>query len=293
MQLKELNPKFLFYALVNCLIIIFLKSLRWGYILRATSVFKQKFLLPISCVGIAAITILPLRLGEIVRPMLISNKSKMNFSTALASIFFERLLDIIMLLVVLSIVIIFASVPDWIYKVGLGLLFSISIILLIIIFLYFNKNIMETIFLKLRNIIPDKFLSPVHNIFNNFINGLSILSNPFDILISILISIFIWFQYGLIVYLLFYFHSFDLPIIASYSVVVLTFLAISVPAAPGFLGTFQYGSFLALTWFGISNDAAAFFSLTYYLAMIGINILLGLIFLPFVNLDSNFLLKNK
>lgn len=162
-----------------------------------------------------------------------------------------------------------------------------------IFFLYFKKNIMEAIFLKLHYIFPDKFLSPAHKIFNNFINGLTILSNPLDILISVLISIFIWFQYGLIAYLLFYFHSFDLPIIASYSVVVLTFLAISLPAAPGFLGTFQYGSFLALTWFGISNDAAAFFSLTYYLVMVGMNILLGLIFLPSVNLDINAYRKKK
>ena len=87
---------------------------------------------------------------------------------------------------------------------------------------------------------------------------------------------------------MFYFHSFDLPIIAAFSVVALTFLATSLPAAPGFLGTFQYGCFLALTSYGVSVDAAAFFSLSYYLVMIGMNILVGLICLPFVNLDSNF-----
>ena len=114
-----------------------------------------------------------------------------------------------------------------------------------------------------------------------------------DIFITVLISIFIWLSYGLIVYLMFHFHSFDLPIIAAYSVVVLTFLATSLPAAPGFLGTFQYGCFLALTGYGVSVDAAAFFSLSYYLVMIGMNVLLGLIFFPVVNLDSKFLDRKK
>ena len=70
---------------------------------------------------------------------------------------------------------------------------------------------------------------------------------------------------------------------------LITFLATSLPAAPGFLGTFQYGCFIALTSYGVSTDDAAFFSLTYYLVMIGMNILLGLIFLPITKLDNKFL----
>jgi len=289
LQLKEVNPKFLLYALIVCLLNLYLRSLRWGYILRSTFIFNQKFLFPVSSIGIAAITILPLRLGEIVRPLLISKNSNINFSSALASIVFERILDTFMILTLLSIVIFFSSVPDWVYNAGLGLLFLISLIFLMIIFVYFNKDKIEAIFSKLSIILPDKFLGSAQRVFNSFFDGLDILSKPLDIFITVLISIFIWLSYGLIVYLMFSFHSFDLPIIAAYSVVVLTFLATSLPAAPGFLGTFQYGCFLALTGYGVSVDAAAFFSLSYYLVMIGMSVLLGLIFFPIVNLDSKFL----
>ena len=289
LQLKEVNPKFLLYALIVCLLNLYLRSLRWGYILRSTFIFNQKFLFPVSSIGIAAITILPLRLGEIVRPLLISKNSNINFSSALASIVFERILDTFMILTLLFIVIFFSSVPDWVYNAGLGLLFLISLIFLMIIFVYFNKDKTEAIFSKLSIIFPDKFVGSAQRIFNSFFKGLDILSKPLDIFITVLISIFIWLSYGLIVYLMFSFHSFDLPIIAAYSVVVLTFLATSLPAAPGFLGTFQYGCFLALTGYGVSVDAAAFFSLSYYLVMIGMSVLLGLIFFPIVNLDSKFL----
>ena len=294
LQLTEVRPQFLLYALIVCLLTLYLRSLRWGYILRSTFIFNQKFLLPVSSVGIAAITILPLRLGEIVRPLLISKNSNIKFSSALASIVFERIIDAFMIITVLSIVIIFSSVPDWVYKAGIGLLFSISLILLMIIFVYFNKDKTEVIFSRLSIVFPERLVKLIQVAFNSFLIGLSILSKPLDMLIAVLISIFIWLNYGLIVYLMFYFHSFDLPIIAAYSVVVLTFLATSLPAAPGFLGTFQYGSFLALTSYGVSVDAAAFFSLSYYLVMIGMNILLGLIFFPMVNLDGKFLdWKNK
>ena len=294
LQLTEVRPQFLLYALIVCLLTLYLRSLRWGYILRSTFIFNQKFLLPVSSVGIAAITILPLRLGEIVRPLLISKNSNIKFSSALASIVFERIIDAFMIITVLSIVIIFSSVPDWVYKAGIGLLFSISLILLMIIFVYFNKDKTEVIFSRLSIVFPVRLVKLIQVAFNSFLIGLSILSKPLDMLIAVLISIFIWLNYGLIVYLMFYFHSFDLPIIAAYSVVVLTFLATSLPAAPGFLGTFQYGSFLALTSYGVSVDAAAFFSLSYYLVMIGMNIFLGIIFFPMVNLDGKFLdWKNK
>lgn len=294
LQLKEVRPEFLLFALIVCLLTLYLRSLRWGYILRSTFIFNQKFLLPVSSVGIAAITILPLRLGEIVRPLLISKNSNIKFSSALASIVFERIIDAFMIITALSIVIIFSSVPDWAYKAGIGLLFSISLILLMIIFVYFNKDKTKVIFSKLSIILPERLVNFIQVAFNSFLIGLSILSKPLDMLFAFLISIFIWFNYGLIVYLMFYFHSFDLPIIAAYSVVVLTFLATSLPAAPGFLGTFQYGSFLALTSYGVYVDAAAFFSLSYYLVMIGMNIFLGLIFFPMVNLDGKFLdWKNK
>ena len=287
LQLKETNPKFLVYALIFCLITLYLRSLRWGYILRSTFIFNQKLLFPVSSVGIAAITILPLRLGEIVRPLLISKNSNINFSSALASIVFERILDTLMIITILSIVLISSSLPNWVYKAGIGLFFLISFIFAMIIFVYLNKQKTETIFSKLSIIFPDRFIKSIQVAFNGFFNGLSILSKPLDILIAVLISIFLWLNYGLIVYLMFYFHNFDLPIITAYAVVVLTFLATSLPAAPGFLGTFQYGCFLALTSYGISTDAAAFFSLSYYLVMIGMNILMGLIFFPIVNFDIN------
>jgi hypothetical protein len=257
--------------------------------LNSIITLNQKILFPISSVGIFAITILPLRLGEVVRPYLISRDGKVPFSSALASIVFERILDTIMIVAVLSIVVMFSSVPIWVINAGAVLFVSISIFLLLLILVYLHQERSVTLFSKLITFLPEKYVDSIQNIFVNFFKGLTIFSKPKDILMASVISILVWIIYGLIVYSMFLFHSFHLPFIAAYAVVVLTFLATSLPAAPGFLGTFQYGCFVALTSYGVSSDDAAFFSLTYYLVMIGMNILLGLIFLPITKLDNKFL----
>ena len=289
MHTEELSFIYLCLSLILVLLSLFLRSLRWSSILNSTINLNQKILFPISSVGISAITILPLRLGEVVRPYLLSRDGKVSFSSAFASIVFERILDTILIIAALSIVIIFSSVPMWVINAGVGLFISISIFLLFLVLVFFYQERSATLLSRLIAFLPKKYSISIQNIFANFLKGLAIFSNPKDIFAASLTSILLWITYGFIVYSMFLFHSFNLPFIAAYSVVVITFLATSLPAAPGFLGTFQYGCFLALTNYGVAEEEAAFFSITYYLVMVGTNVLVGLLFLPIVNLDKGFL----
>jgi glycosyltransferase 2 family protein len=288
-NIEELNFVYLCISLILVLLSLFMRSLRWSNILNSIISLNQKILFPISSVGISAITILPLRLGEVVRPYLLSRDGKVPFSSAFASIVFEKILDTIMIVVVLSVVIIFSSVPIWVINAGVGLFISIStfLLFLVLVFLYQEKS--AALLSELITFLPEKYSDPIQNIFLNFLKGLAIFSNPKDIFMASLTSILLWVTYGLIVYSMFLFHSFNLSFIAAYTVVVITFLATSLPAAPGFLGTFQYGCFLALTNYGIAEENAAFFSITYYFVMVGTNVIVGLLFLPIVNLDKGFL----
>ena len=120
----------------------------------------------------------------------------------------------------------------------------------------------------------------------NLFIGLSVLSKPKELIKVLSLSFALWFVFGMIVYVMFFFHSFDLSIFSSYSVMAITFLGTLVPAAPGFVGTFQYANSVALSIYGASPEDAALFSITYYLVVVGTNIIVGLIFLPFINLDK-------
>jgi uncharacterized membrane protein YbhN (UPF0104 family) len=77
-----------------------LRSLRLGLLLAAEGRPRLRFhrLFLISSVGFLAINVLPLRLGEAVRPYLLVEREGVALGDALAAILLERLVDVIMLL---------------------------------------------------------------------------------------------------------------------------------------------------------------------------------------------------
>ena len=70
-------------------------------------------------------------------------------------------------------------------------------------------------------------------------------------------------------------------------------IGISIPAAPGFMGTWEYSTILALLIYNVSKNDALAFSLVYHLVGISTTIILGLIFLPFVRISFSDMKKIK
>lgn len=114
-----------------------LASARWAYVLPAWLAFALCHgvrtlriralvgqplplgqLYAINGVGFLAINVVPLRLGELVRPYLLSKLQGVPFGAAMAAIFLERLLDMLALLVLLLWVAAFVELPPQGVMVG-------------------------------------------------------------------------------------------------------------------------------------------------------------------------------
>jgi uncharacterized membrane protein YbhN (UPF0104 family) len=71
--------------------------------------------------------------------------------------------------------------------------------------------------------------------------------------------------------------GFALPLQAALMQTVLTVFAAALPAAPGFVGTFQYATVLALSFFSVSKEEALGFSIVAHVAQIIPVVIVGLI----------------
>jgi uncharacterized membrane protein YbhN (UPF0104 family) len=71
--------------------------------------------------------------------------------------------------------------------------------------------------------------------------------------------------------------GFALPFEAALLVTVFTVFAAAIPAAPGFIGTFQYAVVLALSFFSVPKAEALGFSIIAHLVQLAPVILAGLI----------------
>ena len=274
---------YLIPAFLVAILISVLRSVRWGIILSPIVCIKQKVLFPITCIGYMAVIIAPIRLGELVRPLLVSNLSKIPISSAVATIFVERILDSLCIILMFFILLATSDLPLWMTKAGQGLLYTFFVLVIVSFIFYYKTDFcirFLNIFLK---ILPQKIKVYIELLFETFVKGFKIISEPRKILYAILLTILIWVAAAFVIYNLYFFQGIELSFKSAFVLLVVIIIGVSIPTAPGFIGSFQFACVLALSIFDISKPDAVAFSISYYIFGIGLYVLLGLIFVPFTN----------
>jgi uncharacterized protein (TIRG00374 family) len=278
---RTIRYVYLFPALLIMFIMQVLRSFRWGIILEPLEKIDQFSLFSVTSVGFLGIIAIPARLGELVRPYLITNKSHIQFSSAIGTIFVERILDSITILFIFFCLLFFVPTPSWLLKSGL-ILFLILLIILAGIFLTISRQHDIPDFLTpVLNKIPPHFTLKLKNLIHRFIDGFKIMNDPRRLVLSIVLSIIIWIIDAMAIYILFLAFRFQLPIADAFILMVILIIGIAIPAAPGFIGNWHFFCVLGLSLFGIPKAEALSFAVIYHFLSIGIIIVLGLLFLPF------------
>ena len=185
-----------------------------------------------NMIGYFSNSILPFKMGEILRGYAISRNNDLKTSTVLGSIVLERVCDLGGLLILLLFVTLFYSFP---YDIGLSLLISAAAILIVLILLWFISFKKELIMNKIKGTQLMDFKTVI-----SFIRTLSSFSIGFSSLNSfrsfIYVSLLTFVSWS-ILYLVTYYTLLALNLqIGSVEIAVvllLTSMSMSVPAAPG------------------------------------------------------------
>jgi uncharacterized protein (TIRG00374 family) len=260
------------------------RSVRWGVILSPIKKIDQRTLFPITSIGFLAIIVAPMRFGEVVRPYLISVKNSVPFGSGIATILIERSMDLLMLLVFFFVMLSRISLPAWVTKGGWSLLAIILLeFLFIILFMIFPERIKRIIF-PITKRLPIKIAKGFEAFIENIAKGFRIISSIKKFGQILFLSFVVWSLSAWTVYLIFSFSNMRLGMLEAIAVTTITALGISLPTAPGLIGNFQFACMLALSLWGVSKNEAFTFAMVFYFNSVGINIVLGLIFLPFINI---------
>jgi uncharacterized protein (TIRG00374 family) len=281
------NSKYFFLipAIVLFLLASLLRSLRWEVILFPLVKISQKRLFPIFCVGQMGATLFPMRIGEFVRAYLVNVESKIPISTALATTLMEKLFDLLTILSILFFITFNSTLPGWLVKIGYVSMPAFAVLLFLVLCLNFRPEFAIKLSGPFLRIFPKELQLRLENIIHRFADGFKIISSPKRLFYILVLSFSIWGCFGLGIYSLFFFSNFQLTMFDALIVLVCTILGISIPAAPGMVGNFHYASIVALLILNVPKDEALMFSMIFYFLVIGRNILLGLIYMPWVNLS--------
>jgi uncharacterized protein (TIRG00374 family) len=272
------------YVLLAVAVMFFmqvLRSFRWGLILRPLARIDQITLFSVSNVGFLAIVALPARLGELARPYLITKKSPLKMSSALGTVFVERILDMLTVLVIAAALLLLIPLPPWLVQAAVFFFLATLLLAAMVILMIIKREATRRILFPLIGKLPARYADRLQRLIGHFLEGFRIIVDPGPLIGVAVLSILIWLVDVYAIQLLLAAFGFQLPAAAPFVVMLILIIGIAIPTAPGFIGNWHYFCILALSLFDVPKADALSFAIVYHFLSIGVILLLGLAFLPF------------
>lgn len=275
-SLKRVNIFLLIFGVLLYVSTYFFRGIRWKMLLQTVKPIDTIKMTKFVIIGFMCNNILPARLGEFARALVISNREGISARASFASVILERVFDGAVIVLFLSVILAIHPFPDWVQRMGVlsGILFFGAFIILIMIS---HKG--EIYLEKIR----DKFTSGIINkgcaFCLKFVHGLETLKERRQIYAVTGLSAFIWGLEALNYYIIMRGVGLNLPFAAAVFTLVVANLGIMIPSSPGNIGTMQYFCILALSIYSISKTSALAYSLVLHAEIYFPITILGIVFL--------------
>lgn len=245
---NDIHWTYLIPIILSVWLNLFTRSFKWRFLLPKKNISLYS-LFSATSIGFMINAIFPARLGEIARGIILSDETKLTYSTTITTVFVERILDGFVLS--LFVLVLFFGFPLQKaqfarYIISGAVLFFIA--LLVLIALYFFRNLVETIisFVVIR--FSKKLNQKIMKFLDKIYNGLHIFKKRKNLFVFVGLTIVNWtinlFTIILIMksvqaHALFGFTNINY-FYSSLLVLILICMAIALPSGPGGAGPYQY-----------------------------------------------------
>jgi uncharacterized protein (TIRG00374 family) len=245
---------------------LYIRAQRWRVLLRPVGRPAMPTLVDATNIGFMANMVLPLRVGEVIRPLLLSRREKQPLSGVLATVVLERVYDIFTILLLFGVSASAIGFSPQVQQWGYGLSFVAVVLGIGLILARWQEERALRLLDFLLQPFPERVADPAQRFASGFMQALEILDSPWTFLQVLAWTWYLWFVIALIYLLGFLAFDLQAPVIIG-SVVVTTIVAIAVsaPSAPGYIGAFQLGCTISLGIFNVSEGQAFAYSIVLHL----------------------------
>ena len=247
----------------------YVRAFRWKYLLgHLKQDISTSNLFSAVMIGYMVNNVLP-RVGELVRPYVAGKLEGISKSTAFGTVVVERIIDMMTFFFLLCVVLFLypeSLTALWSDAPTLRPLFlagSVGSFLLLVLIFFKSESIFRLV-RYLKPIIPGRYRDKLDSIIESFLSGFRIVSTRKKLPLVILLSVAIWFLYGLGIYVPFC--AFDsiaaLNLGFGESMILLTVVSIAfVLPAPGAFGTYHsFLKFSLMKLYGVDDLTALSYS---------------------------------
>ncbi len=233
-------------------------------------------------IGFMGNNVLPLRLGELARVLVLGREFNLSKTAVLSSVVLERLFDTATILVFFGGSLLLVELPAAyaITSLYLGGLTAIAFLFFAIYVVWTERfvAVAEWVLDRLR-ILPATFRASLTGMLESGAEGLASLRDAKLVSWIVITSAMQWFLNGAMIYAALWSFGVDLPLRASFVVMGVTAFGVAVPSVPGFFGVIQLCFWVSLSIFGAEKVDVLGASVYYHLAQYIPVTLVGLYYL--------------
>ncbi|MFZ1397504.1 MAG: lysylphosphatidylglycerol synthase transmembrane domain-containing protein [Candidatus Promineifilaceae bacterium] len=274
--IQHASPRYLWGTAVYLLIYLFLRAVRWRFLLGRR--IPQTKLFHIQNIGQMLTQLLPFRLGDVARAVLVGQQPGLSVPQGVSTMVVERLLDMLLMVLLLPLALLqIDTLPGWLQQTAL---LSGAVTVSAIFFLVwvvkkrpFAHQLLTWLGSKSARLVTDSR----HQQLDNLLDGLHALTQWRTALILLGLSLATW-----------------LPVILAYTaalqavhlppsllnatfIMIVGAFAVAAPSSPGQIGVFHMGVIAAMTALGHPAEAAASLAVLYHAINFLLMVVSGLI----------------
>ncbi|MEE3150282.1 MAG: lysylphosphatidylglycerol synthase transmembrane domain-containing protein, partial [Candidatus Neomarinimicrobiota bacterium] len=258
-SIKNVNFILVILAIVILLLSNVIRAWRWQILVKPIKDVSFEPAFSSIMIGYFGNSVLPFRMGEFLRAFVVADKTSLTASTAFGTIVIERILDFIGL----SIVILLIMTVYPLTSVGGSIIIGVIVLsLTAFIFFFLFGGFKSSLLVKIEklSLLRIGLLHKILLFIKNFLDGATTIRATNKLGIILLYTLIIWIMYYCSTYLATIAIGIELEWFGFGVLLISTTLAISIPAAPGYVGTYHAAAVYILTNLfdvGRSNAQAA------------------------------------
>jgi uncharacterized protein (TIRG00374 family) len=248
---------------------VWARTWRWHYMLRGLKPIPTPRLFPTVTISYMGNNIFPARAGEVLRAYILKKDEGVSMSASFATILVERIFDGLVML--LFVFLALPTVPD--LKPELRqLVIMASLVFFAALLAFLGLASIPTtarrIYVALiSRFVPARFRDTLLRLADLFLEGLVGLRRGRDLAMTFVASVVVWLLETVKYWFIMQAFPFDVSFFALMLMNGIANLALTIPAAPGGVGPFDWAGIESLAAFGIDRTLASAYTLVLHVAL--------------------------
>ena len=263
--LKTVRLELLLVVFIISVLGLMLRSYRWKTLGKEYGNVPWKHCFEATSIGLMLNNFVPFRGGDLFQGYFLSKKSGLPKSYTMATVFLERLMDIVPPLLMIIVGSFFVVLPE---QIKLSKILILLLILAAIIYVFISER--KRFIRIIGNFMHQRHSAKIDHFLDNLAHAVLFMKDRQVLTQSFPLTLFNWFIFsGISTYLLLRSVGIEIGALNVYLVLGISIISVAIPSSPGFVGTWEFFTMLALSIFKIDKDRALSYAvISHFMALL-------------------------